>query len=221
MAKVNIFTELSLEYYDQLLCDASVVMWRTTHQPFTFAFYFNELYQLNLQRQEDIELTIKDKTVAFPVYGGREDINQMAFFLIENDPSTMSGDAQFSYFDKIMLFIGPDAAVRAGQIVDDLERPRPECDNCFVSQREDRRIGFVEKGIVETALFDFSDPDFPTTTYFSLAAPGTTLRKKQKSYLDGQRKFVVNLLVALDDRMPNFEDDVCNFELTRKTVEPR
>ena len=64
---------------------------------------------------------------------------------------------------------------------------------------------FVDSGIVESAMFDFSDPDRPETTYFPKNTNNPTLQKRKARFLKEERKFISDVLMALDDLIPDFD----------------
>ena len=187
------------EYFNEKLENTAVLMWSTHHQAFTFAFYLNQLYNLNLERRDDIEA---DGGTTYPLYSCQSNVDQLAFFLIERPgAATLQG----AYFDKMLLIMGADAFDTAQHIYDETSQSGSKL---LTTPERDEILGsFVETGIFESALFDFSDPDRPETTYFQTTNGNAALQKKRARFLKEQREIVSDIILALDSLLPDYESE--------------
>lgn len=191
------------EYFNDKLETTAILMWSTHYQTFTFAFYLNQLYNIKLERRDSITLERKSGNYDCSVYSCQSNADQQAFFLIENPKETTAPNI----FDKTLLIIGPDAHDFAEHIYNDLEATTVNNNDYITMERDEMRRTFVESGIFESAMFDFSDPDYPETTYFTDAKGNAALQKKRQRFLKEQREFVSDLIFALDPLLPDYETE--------------
>lgn len=191
------------EYFNDKFESTAILMCNTRHQVFTFAFYLNQLYGLHLERRDDILLDEGDDGTRCPIYTYQSNANQLAFFLIENPGGT--GGKNRKYFDKTLLIMGPDAHELAQHIFNELDSPQNG--GGTMPQRDEMMRTFVESGILESALFDFSDPDYPETTYFPDTKNNATLQKKRARFLKEQREYVSDLIFAIDPLLPDYDSE--------------
>ena len=193
------------EYFDEMFEDTAVLMWTTHHRAFTFAFFLNQLYNLDLELRDNIVLQYKKKEIGCTVYSSQNDVDHMAYFLIDNSEASLPTPKKTILFDKTLLIKGPGAQSKAEYIYSDLEQ-NSIADNNFVGQQRDElRNTFVNTGILESVLFDFSTPDEPDTTYFPNSQGDTEKEKKRQRFLKEHREYVADLFMALDSMMPDFE----------------
>ncbi|MBP5190829.1 MAG: hypothetical protein J6031_07955 [Bacteroidales bacterium] len=183
-------------YFDEKLENTAILMWSTHHPAFTFAFYLNQLYNLNLERQDDITSEGGNNKL----YSYQSDADHHAFFLIEQPTQGSS-----AIFDKILLVMGADAFETAQYIYDETSKSVGQSHTTSPSERDTILQSFIENGIFESALFNFSDPDKPETTYFPNNTANAALQKKRARFLKEQREKVSDLIMALDPLLPNFD----------------
>ena len=88
------------EYFDSLFSMTSVTMWSTRYPAFTFAFYLNQLYGLELERRDDIVVTNAKKEIPCSVFSYQRNVDQLVFFLIENNLSISQEIKQLSMKSK-------------------------------------------------------------------------------------------------------------------------
>jgi hypothetical protein len=188
------------EYFNEKLEYTAVLMWNTHHQAFTFAFYLNQVYNLNLERRDDIESG--DGATLCPLYSCQSDNNQIAFFLVDR-PATTS--MQSEYFDKIMLIVGADAFEIAQNIYNETSQSGEKLPAS--PEHEEILNSFVETGIFECAMFDFSDPDRPETTYFPTTNSNAALQKKRSRFMKEQRETVTDIILALESLLPEYDSE--------------
>lgn len=191
------------DYFNEKLESTAILMWGTHYQTFTFAFYLNQLYGFNLERHENITLERKSGEYSCSLYTYQINANQQAFFLIDNPKET----ATPNIFDKTLLIIGPESQELAKRIYDDMEHRASKEEQFSSFEREEIRSSFVENGIFESALFDFSDPEYPDTTYFPDTSNNAALQKKRQRFLKEQREYVADLILALDPLLPDYETE--------------
>lgn len=199
MAKRKVFSLSNddvLSPYDEMLENTAVLSWNTSYTAFSFAFYLNHLYGLNLQRRDDITLSTMKETITCSVFSCNDGVNHQSFFLIENGMTAMQKVQKMSYFDKTLLIQGPDAFEIADGIYNDMLRPHSNAVDIIGMQREEMRLDFVNTGIVETVKFDFSDHNNPTS---SLIKPGIPASSKQKKFHEFQKEYIQGILVEIDD----------------------
>jgi len=192
------------DFFDEKFEDTAVLMWNTHHQAFTFAFYLNQLYSLNLMRCDEKTLEGKDSPFDCSIYSYISTIDQQAFFLIDTTAAASNSKSSGIFFDKTMLIIGPDAFETAEHIYNETSQSSPTTTD---NERNAMLQSFVDTGIFESALFDFSDPDRPETTYFPSSNISPSLQKKRDRFLQEQRKFVSDLIIAVDPFLPDFESE--------------
>ena len=192
--------------FDDILETTAVINWSTRYPVFTFAFYLNQLLKMDLKKVDDITFSHKGSRLNCSVYAYNDFSYQTSYFLVENNPECIKGFSEFSYFDKSLLIIGPDAESRL-QHINNMMNSNEMQPSCIIGmEREQMRQSFINDGIIETATFDFSDPDMPTSDYFTNAPVGSTLYKKQQKFLMAQKEYIENLLVGLDKLIPDYED---------------
>ena len=204
MAKQEILDYDFEEFFNETFERTSVLMFSTHHQAFTFAFYINQLYNMRLERRDDIVIHRKKGDVKYSVFYYQDNISHMVYFLVDSSSSMLAAPSTSTIFDKTMLIIGPDAYAKAQFIYDDLNQSNINSESFVGQQRDELRNSFVNTGILESALFDFSDPEKPRTTYFTNSS-SPEIEKKRMRFLNEQREFVTDLFIALDDMMPDFE----------------
>lgn len=190
------------EYFDSMFKTTAVLMWSTHISSFSFAFFLNKLYGLTLQRKESVTLNRKSGDAECVVYTCQDNVLQTAWFLIENSVGPDGIQAANSIFDKVLLIMGPDAYTIAADIFNDIDKQ--PIDGYDAEHIETRR-SLIDSGILESALFDFSDPDRPDTTYFP-HTNNPSLAKKRLLFLKEQREYVTDLLLALDSLLPDYEE---------------
>ena len=191
------------EYFNEKLESTAILMWSTHYQTFTFAFYLNQLYNIKLERLDNITIERKSGNYNCSIYSYRSNVNQLAFFLIENP----NDNKVPNIFDKTLLIIGPDAKDLAERIYKDMVHKHITKSNYIDSEREEMRHTFVEVGIFDSAMFNFSDPDYPETTYFANTTGNATLQKKRQRFLKEQREYVTDLIFAIDPLLPDYESE--------------
>lgn len=190
------------DFFNEKLENIAVLMWNTRHPAFTFAFYLNQLYNLNLERRDDIASPNGDESRC-TLYSWQSNVDQQAYFLIEQPIDTANAGGTF--FDKILLIVGAEVFDTARRIYDETSQTIGIADSPTTPERDEMLRTFVETGIFESALFDFSDPDRPETTYFPSAARNAALQKKQDRFLKEQRDLISDLIIVLDPLLPDFE----------------
>ncbi|MBP5327810.1 MAG: hypothetical protein J6Y98_07870 [Bacteroidales bacterium] len=203
MAKQEKFAFDYEEYLNEIFETTAILSWSTHYPAFTFAFYLNQLYNTQLERQDDIFLEQKEGQMKCIVYFGKDTIKHIAYILVDNSDNMMSPKKD-KIFDKTLLIKGPDAFEIAQNIYDDLNAMAPT--DVYLDNSETMRRLFLDSGILESALFDFSKPDDPKSTYFSDTQNEKTLRKRQK-FMKEQRIFFSDILLAVDSLLPDFESE--------------
>ena len=193
------------EFFNERLEDTAIVTWSTRHQAFTFAFYINQLYSLNLERCDEIELEAAGNTVQCSVYSYISKVNQQVFFLVDTPAAIARASGSGIFFDKTFLIIGPDSFELGERIYNETAQLHTgDIANSYAGRSQMLQT-FVDSGIVESAMFDFSDPDRPETTYFPKSTNNPTLQKRKARFLKEERKFISDVLMALDDLIPDFD----------------
>jgi hypothetical protein len=191
------------EYLDELFETTAILTWSTHYPPFTFVFYLNQLYNMQLERQEDIILEQKSGQMKCTVYYGQDNIKHIAYILVDNS-NNPTGASRESIFDKTLLIKGPDAHHIARNIYDDINEERAIGE--YADNNEALLGMFVDSGILESAMFDFSDREEPKSTYFGDTQNEKMLRKQQR-FMKEQRIFFSDILLAVDSLLPDFESE--------------
>ena len=191
------------EYFNEMLKDIAIMMFSTRHPGYQFVFYLNALYNIQLERLKNITLNNKSGDINATLYHHKDNVSHQTFMLLDIGHD-MSGRLKNTIFDKTLLVFGADAISMAGNIYDDLETSATQG---IDQEHELLRQSFIDKGLIEYALFDFSDPDNPETTYFKNSRPSPDLLKKQQKFLKEQRTFICDLLLNLDDLLPDYEEE--------------
>lgn len=193
------------EYFNEQFETTAVLMWNTHHAPFTFASYFNKLYNKQLERKDNITIHRKSGELICSVYLYQSNIKHMVFILI--DSGNYKSPSHF--FDKTMLIVGEGAYEEASAIYRDMNKNPENYDDYMMQEREDMRQRFLNSGVLESAMFDFSNPDYPNTTYFPKQKLSAAMEKKRQRFLKEQREFVIDLLMAVDELLPDFDQIDC------------
>lgn len=207
-------------YFNEMFETTTVLMWSTRYEPFTFAFYLNKLYDISLVRKENISLNMpqsKNETMECSVYHYQSNVEHLAYLLIDSSGSVRDkkSNKKGTIFDKTLLMIGADSQELARSIYEETngamfwESNTQEINNLAMQERETTRREFINSGILESVLFDFSNPDELETTYFRNSLNDKSLEAKRQKFLNEQRNYVTNIMVALDDLLPNFEAERC------------
>lgn len=193
------------EYFDGLFESTSILMWSTRYAAFTFAFYLNHLYEMNLEKRDDIIIEINGEPHSCPVYHRQDNVSHQTYILVDNTWGDTKKRTVF--FDKILLIIGADPGELAERILGDTTLASSST-GLLANERDAMIESFVNSGILESALFDFSDSDNPRTSYFPSTAVKESVLKKQNQFLKVHRTFVADLLLALDSLLPDFESEL-------------
>lgn len=194
------------EFFNEKLESTAILMWNTHYQTFTLAFYLNQLYGLCLQRLDNITIEQKTGPLSCTIYSCCNNADQTSFFLIDNPQQAESPNI----FDKTLLIIGPESQELAQHIHHEIDNARTgnaSTSDAPADSRQAMLVDFVLTGIFENALFDFSDPDNPLTTYFQNTDPNPTLQKKQQRFLKQQRQYVSDLIYAIEPLLPDYETE--------------
>ncbi|MBQ6955190.1 MAG: hypothetical protein IJP80_01055 [Bacteroidales bacterium] len=199
-------------YFNEMFETTTVLMWSTQHAPFTFAFYLNKLYNFQLVRKDNITLKMPHSrrgTIDCTVFHHQSNVDHMAYLLIDSSGNVRdkTNNKKGTIFDKTLLLIGADSQELAKTIYDEMNEPATVSDNMLVQEREMTRREFIDSGILESVLFDFSNPDDMETTYFRNSLNDTSLEAKRQRFLNDQRNFVTDIMMTLDDLLPDFESD--------------
>lgn len=200
------------EYFDMMLESTAVLMWATHITSFTFAFHLNKIFGLALERRESVTLNRKGVPYECLVYSCSNNMMQTSYFLIDNVMSPLDGKRANSIFDKTLLICGPDAFPIIHDIYNSLEAPVTAKDIYVQSAVGDADMAsqcrdFAGTGILESAIFDFSDPAAPDTTYFPSHSNNPAIQKKRTLFLKEQREYVTDLLLAIDHLLPTYEEE--------------
>ncbi len=206
MAKKNLYTltdEEVMSPYEEMLESTAILAWNTSYSAFTFAFYLNELFHLQLLRRNDIRLSSMKEDIQCSVYAYTDTISHQSYFLIENELASRQRIQELSYFDKTLLIQGAEAFERAQEIYAELKEPFHQSDDIIGMQREEMRRSFIDSGIVESIWFDFSDPDNPSS---SLIADNVPLNKRQKKFIDFQKDYIQGIFIEIDDLLTDYDE---------------
>lgn len=195
------------DYFNDLFERMSVIMWNTRYSVHTFAFYLNQLYNLRLERREDITLVSSKEPISCSVFSCCDNVDKSAVFLIENKKTPLTSQPrEFSYFDKTLLVIAPDAAEKTDAIYNDINRPPSSPADIYSACKEELRTSFIDNGIVESVIFDFSDPDNPVCSWFQ-PTDYKALSKQRQKFILFHKNHTIDLLVGLDKLLPDFETE--------------
>ncbi len=197
--KFTLTTEEILDPIDEMLESTSVLMWNTSYADYTFAFYLNQLYDMNLERRDQIFLSVSGKEVECSVFSQIDCENHLTYFLVESTQASRQKIRQLSYFDKFLLIQGDFAHERMEQIYNDSNKTPQEVIDIVSMQRESLRQTFITSGIIQSACMEFSDEELPSTTITSNPT------KSQRDFLLFQKEFIQSLLVQLDDLIGEYE----------------
>lgn len=206
MAKKMLILDCTDEYTEELSTSA-VTMWITRYPVYTFAYHLNELFDIELEYNEPLKVTIDGQESTLPLYLYQDTIHMLNYILIENisfDSNTL-GQRAFSRYDKTLIINGIEPEVRMEQIRTELTSRHPLNGGLPDMGREARRIEIMDNGIIESACIDFSDPDHPVTDAISLPQSGKRVQRLQQ-YLTDQTKFMRDVLMAADYLLHEFED---------------
>ena len=193
------------DYFNDLFTTTAVLMWSTHHTAVTFAFYINRLYNKQLTRRNNITLHTKQGESRCSVFSQQDNVSHTTYLLIDNPNHQPSSKNGTTFFDKTLLIMGPDAHKLAHLIYDDLDSPvatQPGNEAHHLLRQT-----FLVSGVLEYALFDFSDPDYPQTTYFPTIANDLRMQEKRRLFLRRQREYACDLLLALDSLLPDYESE--------------
>ncbi len=206
-------------YFNEMFETTTVLMWSTNYAPFTFAFYLNKLYDIKLVRKDDISLKMphsRNETMDCSVYHYQSNVEHAAYLLIDSSNSVRDKKSKKkgTLFDKTLLLIGADSQELAKTIYEEMNGLPNYSSDPFVQERDQTLREFIESGILESVLFDFSNPDDLETTYFHNSLNDANLEIKRQMFINEQRNYVTDLMMALDDLLPNFDtsDSLPNFD---------
>ena len=192
-------------YFNGILEDTAILMWSTHHAAYTFAFYLNRLYNLNLERKENVTFKRKSGDISCPIYCRKDTVKRHTYILIDNSGVQPETKKSITFFDKTLLIMGDEAHNIARRIHDETGAADESGSIIEDPYRDEMLKTFVNSGILESALFDFSNPDAPYTTYFPDTPGNETLQKKRQKFLKEQREFIIDLIIAIDSLLPDYE----------------
>jgi len=192
------------EYFDEQFKTTAILRFSTNYPSYTFAFYLNQLYSLDLERKDDVKLQIGAEEIPCPILSSENIVKKLTYIMIDCSDALLSGQLSSIIFDKTLLIIGENAHQTAQAIYDDLN-------GIGAGHADERRQAmlrsFIKRGILENALFDFSTPSMPRTTYFAQDAKTPELKKKRDKFLKAQREFSTDILWAVDSLLPDYETE--------------
>lgn len=211
MAKKRILDFDYQSYFNEMFETTTVLMWSTHYAPFTFAFFLNRLYNIQLIRKDNVKVNMphsRNEQLMCTVYHYQSNVDHMAYLLIDssNDIRDKKSKKKGTLFDKTLLLIGADSKELAQSIYEEMNGLPNYSDDSVMQGREQTLREFIESGILESVLFDFSNPDDMETTYFHNSLNDANLEAKRQLFINDQRNYVTDLMMALDDLLPNFEN---------------
>ena len=165
-------------FLDEIIENTSLVVWNSTMRSFAFAHYLNQLFKLNLQRVDNVNVLVAKKEVDCIVYRFADTSHKLYYFLICTQQDTHSEIC----FDKTLIVI-------------------PSLHETLLAELNSTH------SILHCAVFDFTDPDNPATNYFTPAPAGSQRQAKQMHFLNRQMEYTIDLMMSLDDLMPGFDDE--------------
>lgn len=200
------------EYFNEMFETTTVLMWSTHCEPYTFAYYINKLYGIKLVRKNNISIKMPhshNEMIECPVYHYQSNVEHMAYLLIDSSKYVRDkqSNKKGTIFDKTLLLIGADSEDLAKSIYEEMIGVNPFLNDTITENRGQTLQEFLQSGILESVLFDFSNPDELETTYFRNSLKDANLEAKRQKFLNDQRTFVTELMLALNDLMPNFDID--------------
>jgi len=206
MATKTLILDCTDEYTEELSTSA-VTMWITRYPVYTFAYHLNELFDIELEYNEPLKVTIDGQESTLPLYLYQDTIHMLNYILIENISLDINSQGQraFSRYDKTLIINGFDPEIRMEQIRTELTSRTPFDSSIPDMGREARRLDIMDNGIIESACIDFSDPDHPVTDAITLPQSGKRVQRLQQ-YLTDQTKFMRDVLMAADYLLHEFED---------------
>lgn len=199
-------------YFNEMFETTTVLMWSTQHEAFTFAYYLNKLYDIKLVRKNNISINTphtRNIKMDCSVFHYQSNIEHMAYLLVDSSKSVRDKKTKKkgTYFDKTLLLIGADSQDLAKSIYEETSsQPLTNADP-LIFGREQTLSEFVNSGILESVLFDFSNPDALETTYFRNTLNDANLEAKRQLFINDQRNYVIDLMMALDDLLPDFGEE--------------
>lgn len=190
-------------FLDEIIENTSLVVWNSTMRSFAFAHYLNQLFKLNLQRVDNVNVLVAKKEVDCIVYRFADTSHKLYYFLI----CTQQDAHGEIYFDKTLIVKGYYSAQRCHHIYEIMHADTaptsaiPSLNETLLAELNSTN------SILQCAVFDFTDPDNPATNYFTPAPAGSQRQAKQMHFLNRQMEYTIDLMMSLDDLMPGFDDE--------------
>lgn len=217
MAKPKTYTLDCSDEYDQELSEAAVTLWITRYPAYTFAYHLNNLFELNLEYSDPIVVDIDGQEATVQAFIYQDTTRQLNYVLIENHTLDINdmGQRDFSQYDKTLIISGFEALQRMEEIRNELTNRTPLYSDDTQREREAQRLEIMDNGIIESAGIDFSDTDNPVID--SLMLPKNNKRALQlQKFLATQTDFLRNILYAIDNRIPDFEDGDIEYSIIHR-----
>lgn len=206
--------------------DTAMVAWSTQKYPiYTFAYYLNKLFHLELAREKEMPIFVGNGCdhIDCIFYNYYDECRQLRFVLFENLGNGRSVHPQLSPFDKILLIIGRDAFIVQKCIHSagfDSLQPAADPNDILNAEFQELRKRFLgnpnasEKRVLFTQKF-LSAPipqPHPHANKVEAEIQATLAKNRQKVIVDKFGSFVENsillslerhLLNILNNRHPN------------------
>lgn len=193
------------EYFDSILETTAILMWSTRHEAYTFAFYLNQLYNMNLERRDNIKIERKSGDLNCSIFHHQSNLKRYTYILVDNGNVQPTAKKNATFFDKTLFIMGEEARSTAQRIYDEIQTGDSTLGGFSDPDRDEMLKSFINSGILECALFDFSDPETPFTSYFPETQASETLEKKRQKFLREQRLYITDLFLAIDSLLPDYE----------------
>ena len=198
------------DYFNEMFEKTTVLMWNTRHEPYTFAYYLNKLYNIRLDRKKSISITKPNtggEKMLCSVYQYQSAVEHIAYILIDSSEGTRGEDKKGMLFDKTLLLTGAESDRIGQNIYEEMLQGSGASKACQLDERDETMREFIDTGILECVLFDFSNPEEMETTYFAGGQGNKSMEAKRQRFLNEQRSLVSEMMIALDDLLPNFDED--------------
>ncbi|MBO4588391.1 MAG: hypothetical protein J5711_05765 [Bacteroidales bacterium] len=148
--------------------DTAVVMWGMSSETYTLAAGLNEVYGLNLTRDDDLMVNSSLQTVVCPCFTYTDAIRQMFYVLLGNPIFSGGLGGRMNYYNAILLINGDGAWDMQQRIYGDFYgmRPLPDPFDWRECERYEALRGIMGS-VTHTDYFDFRDESAPRSSVYS------------------------------------------------------
>lgn len=185
--------------------DTAVLVWAMSAEPYSMAMGLNEIYGLNLTRDDDLMVNTSLQTVVCPCFTFTDDIRQMFYVLIGNPILSGGLGGRMNNYNAILMINGDNAWDMQQRMYGDFcgMRPKPEEFDWRECQRYET-LRNMAASVIQTDYFDLRDETAPRSSVYSNFSERAT--SKINTYFKELEICLESVMLAIGDALDKESD---------------